>query len=136
VGRGTDAPFEMIGADFIRGAELAAYLNQRWIPGIRFYPGRFQPASSHLAGKEIEGVRLVVTDREAVDSARLGFEIAAALVKLYPGKISLEDNRKLIGNQETMRALASGEDPQSIRQNQQDALEKFLALREKYLLYR
>lgn len=136
VGRGTDSPFEIIGAEFIRGVDLAAYLNQRWIPGVRFYPTRFQPSSSHLAGKEIDGVRLMATDREAVDTARLGLEIAGALVKLYPGRIALDANGSLIGNQEAMRALAAGEDPRSIRQNQQDALERFLALREKYLLYR
>ena len=136
VGRGTDAPFEMIGADFIRGTELAAYLNQRWIPGVRFYPVRFQPSASHLAGTEIHGVRITVTNRESCDSARLGLEIAAALLKLYPGKISLEPNRKLIGNEEVMRALAAGEDPEAIRQQQQDALQPFLRLREKYLLYR
>ncbi|HKX00037.1 MAG TPA: exo-beta-N-acetylmuramidase NamZ domain-containing protein [Bryobacteraceae bacterium] len=136
VGRGTEAPFEIFGAEFIHGVELAAYLNQRWIPGTRFYAMRFQPAESHLAGKEIEGLRIVVTDRDSFDAARLGLEIAAALLELYPGKIALEDNQKLIGNEETMRALASGEDPQSIRQKQQDALEKFLAYREQYLLYR
>ena len=136
VGRGTDAPFEMIGADFIRGTELAAYLNQRWIPGVRFYAVRFQPASSHLGGTEIEGVRLSITNREAFDSARLGLEIAAALIKLYPGKVSLEADRNLIGSEETIRALAAGEDPQAIRQRQQDVMQPFLALREKYLLYR
>jgi uncharacterized protein YbbC (DUF1343 family) len=136
VGRGTDAPFEMIGADFIRGPELAAYLNQRWIPGVRCYPVRFQPADSHLAGAEIDGVRFTVTNRESFDAARLGIEIASALLKLYPGKISLELNRQLIGSEETLRALAAGEDPQAIRQKQQDAMQPFLSLREKYLLYR
>ena len=133
VGRGTDAPFEMIGAEFIHGRELAAYLNQRWIPGVRFYPVRFTPG---LQATEIEGVRFEITGRESLDSARLGMEIASALLKLYPGKISLEVNRKLIGNEETMRALAAGEDPVEIRQRQQDAIQPFLALREKYLLYR
>jgi uncharacterized protein YbbC (DUF1343 family)/CubicO group peptidase (beta-lactamase class C family) len=136
VGRGTDAPFEMIGADFIRGPELAAYLNQRWIPGVRFYPVRFQPAESHLAKTEIEGVRFTVTNRESFDSARLGLEIAGALLKLYPGRISLELNRQLIGSEETLRMLAAADDPQAIRQRQQDAIQGFLVLREKYLLYR
>ena len=136
VGRGTDAPFEMIGAAFIRGPELAAYLNQRWIPGVRFYPVRFQPSASHLAAQEILGVRITVTSRESCDSARLGLELAAALLKLYPDKLSLETNRKLIGNEQVMRALAVGEDPETIREQQQDALEGFLRLREKYLLYR
>jgi len=136
VGRGTDAPFEMIGAEFVRGPELASYLNQQWIPGVRSYPVRFQPADSHLTGTEIEGVRFTVTNRESFDAARLGIEIAGALLKLYPGKISLELNRQLIGSEETLRALAAGEEPQAVRQKQQDALQTFLPLREKYLLYR
>ena len=134
VGRGTDAPFEMIGAEYIHGRELATYLNQRWIPGVRFYPVRFQPPLQ--SGTEIEGVRFQITSRERLDSARLGLEIAAALLKLYPGKIMLEADRNLIGNEETLRALAAGDDPQAIRQRQQDAIQPFLALREKYLLYR
>jgi uncharacterized protein YbbC (DUF1343 family) len=136
VGRGTDAPFEMIGAAFIHGTDLAAYLNRQWIPGVRFYPIRFQPSTSHLAGEEIDGVRITVTNRESFDSARLGFEIASALLKLYPGKMSLEPNRKLIGSEQVIKALAAGEDPESIRQQQQDALDGFLQMREKYLLYR
>jgi uncharacterized protein YbbC (DUF1343 family)/CubicO group peptidase (beta-lactamase class C family) len=136
VGRGTDTPFEVIGGDFIRGTELAAYLNQRWIPGVRFYPVRFQPSGARLEGTDVEGVRFQITSRESLDSARLGLEIAAALLKLYPGKISLEADRKLIGNEETLRALAAGVDPEAIRQRQQDAIQPFLELREKYLLYR
>ena len=136
VGRGTDAPFEMIGADFIRGSELAAYLNARWIPGVRFYPVQFQPSGNRLAGTEIEGVRFQITNRGSLDSSRLGFEIAAALLKLYPGKISLETNKNLIGNEEAIRALAAGVDPVIVRQRQQDAIQPFLEMREKYLLYR
>lgn len=135
VGRGTDAPFEMIGAPFIQGRELASYLNRRFIPGVRAYPIRFQPDSSHLAGTEIEGVHFFITDRESFDSARLGLEIIAALLKLYPGKISMEVNRKLIGSETTIRALTDGEEPRLLRQKQQDATESFLTLRAKYLLY-
>ena len=136
VGRGSDAPFEMIGAEFIRGPELAAYLNQRWIPGVRFYPVRFQPSSSPLASRELEGIRFVVTNRESFDSSRLGFELASALLRLYPGKMSLEPNRTLIGNEQVMRALEAGVDPEAIRQQQQDTLDGFLQLRDRYLLYR
>jgi uncharacterized protein YbbC (DUF1343 family)/CubicO group peptidase (beta-lactamase class C family) len=127
VGRGTDAPFEQIGADFIRGPELAAYLNRRWIPGVRVYPTRL-PAG--------EGVRFVITNRDAFDSARLGLEIAAALQKLYPGKIDLDANRKLIGSAEVIRALAAGDDPRDIQQRMTDSVAAFVKLREKYLLYR
>jgi uncharacterized protein YbbC (DUF1343 family) len=136
VGRGTDAPFEQIGAAWIRGRELAAHLNGRLVPGVRFYPARFRPASSALAGVTVEGVRFVITDREAFSAQRLGLEIAAALLRLYPGKISLDLNRRLIGNEGTIQALAAGADPRQIEQAGQDSLDGFLRLRAKYLLYR
>ena len=66
VGRGTDAPFEQIGADFIGGRELAAYLNGRQIPGVRVYPTSFTPTESNFKGVRIEGVRFVITNRETV----------------------------------------------------------------------
>ena len=127
VGRGTDAPFEQIGADFIRGPELAAYLNRRRIPGVRVYATRFQA---------VEGVRFVITNRDDFDSARLGLEIAAALQKLYPGKIDFDANRKLIGSAEVIRALTAGDDPRDIQQKMADSVAAFIKLREKYLLYR
>jgi uncharacterized protein YbbC (DUF1343 family) len=136
VGRGTDAPFEMIGAEFIHGRELSAYLNARQIPGVRAYPVQFRPSSGNCAGLNVEGVRWLVTNRESFDSVRLGLELAAALQKLYPGKISFEINRKLIGNEAALRALQSGDDPRSIQQALEAPLQAFLKMREKYLLYR
>jgi uncharacterized protein YbbC (DUF1343 family) len=131
VGRGTDAPFEQIGAEWIRGQELASYLNGRFVPGVRFYATRFRPDSSAL-----EGVRFILTDREAFSGQRLGLEIAAALLKLYPGKISLDANRRLIGNTDVLDALAAGNDPRQIEQASQEKLSEFLRLRAKYLIYR
>ena len=136
VGRGTDAPFEQIGADWIRGPELAAFLNGRFIPGLRTYPTHFRPASGNFSGRTVEGVRFVITDREAFDSERLGLEVASALGHLYPSRIALEDNRWLIGNRRTIEMLVAGEDPARIQQAGQDALEAFLKLREEHLLYR
>ncbi len=135
VGRGTDAPFEHVGADFIDGPELATYLNKRLVPGVRFYPTRLRPTTSNYAGKTIPGVRFVLTSREQFSASRLGLELAAALLKLYPAKIKLQDNGKLIGNQETMDALGRGEDPRAIEQRQVSDLEPFLKVRAKYLMY-
>jgi uncharacterized protein YbbC (DUF1343 family)/CubicO group peptidase (beta-lactamase class C family) len=136
VGRGTDAPFEQVGADWIRGPELSAFLNARFIPGLRTYPTHFQPASSNFSGRRVEGVRFVITDREAFDSERLGLELISALGHLYPSKISLEDNRWLIGNRQAIEMLQAGEDPARIQQAGEDALRAFLKLREEHLLYR
>jgi len=136
VGRGTDVPFEQIGAAWINGRQLAAHLSARHIPGVRFYPTRFRPAASNFAGQWIEGVRFLITDREAFSSARLGVELAAALMQLYPERIVLDASRGLIGNQETMESLAKGQDPRLIHQASQDAVAGFLPLREEFLLYR
>lgn len=136
VGRGTDAPFEQIGADFIHGRQLAAYLNQRLIPGVRIYPTSFTPTESNFKGQRIEGLRFVITNREVFDSTRLGLELAAAIQELYPGKIDFALSRRLIGSNDVIRRLAAGEDPRLIQQSFQDALAAFDHLREQYLLYK
>ena len=135
VGRGTPAPFEQAGADWVKGAELAAYLNRRFVPGVRFYPTRFVPQSSNLQGKTVEGVRFLVTDRESFSPARLGLEIASALQQLYPGKIDLEANARLIGSREVIRALRDGIAPQAIEEQCKPRLDEFIARRKAYLLY-
>jgi uncharacterized protein YbbC (DUF1343 family) len=127
VGRGTDSPFEQIGADFIGGRELAAYLNRREIPGVRAYPARVGA---------VEGVRFVIVNRESLDATRLGLEVAAAIAKLYPGKIDLSLDKLLIGSAEALRQLQAGEDPRTIQQSFQDAVAAFVAMRQPYLLYR
>ena len=136
VGRGTDAPFEQIGADWINGRELAAFLNARYIPGVRVYATRFRPVSSNLAGQNIEGVRFVITDRNEFDSTRLGLELGYALEKLYPGKIPWDENRFLIGNHDAIAAGKNGEDPRSTVQKMEDSLAAFNQRRDKFLLYK
>jgi uncharacterized protein YbbC (DUF1343 family) len=84
----------------------------------------------------IEGVRFVTTDRETFDSGRLGLEIAAALQRLYPAKIALDSNRRLIGSRLTIQALERGDDPRSIQVSGEESLLDFSKLREEYLLYR
>lgn len=136
VGRGTESPFEQIGADWIHGRELAAFLNGRFIPGVRAYPVRFRPTASNYSGKAIEGVRFVLTNRDTFDSTRLGLEVAYALGKLYPGKIAWQDNRFLIGSHEVLTALQAGSDPRNIVEQMQNPLARFIERREKYLRYR
>jgi uncharacterized protein YbbC (DUF1343 family) len=137
VGRGTDTPFQWIGAPWIDGRALAAYLNGRYIPGVRVYPVRFTPAAgARLAGSALEGVRFVVTDREALHAVRLGLEIASALVKLYPGRIPLSANERLIGSRALIAAIESGDDPRALLAREDKHLAEFLTLRAKYLIYK
>lgn len=135
VGRGTDSPFEQVGAAFIGGRELAAYLNARQIPGVRVYPTSFTPTESNLKGKRTEGVRFEITNRDLFDSTRLGIELAGALQALYPGKLDYKINARLIGSDDTIRRIAAGEDPRSIVDGFSDSVSRFVQLRAKYLLY-
>ena len=135
VGRGTDAPFEQIGADWIQGQGLAAALNAQFIPGVRAYPTKFQPTASNFAGQTIEGVRFVITDREAFDSTRLGIELAVALRTLYPGKIDFAKCKTLIGSHETIDALTQGKDAIDIWMPAQSEAAQFADRRKQFLLY-
>jgi uncharacterized protein YbbC (DUF1343 family)/CubicO group peptidase (beta-lactamase class C family) len=135
VGRGTDTPFEVLGAPWMKSRELAAYLNARGIAGVRFVPVTFTPASSNYSGQKCEGVNLVLTDRNALDGPELGIELAAALRKLYPADYKMERMMELLVNQAAYDGLVAGKDPRRIAQDWQEDLNKFEELRKKYLLY-
>ncbi|HLK16732.1 MAG TPA: DUF1343 domain-containing protein, partial [Fimbriimonadaceae bacterium] len=135
VGRGTDAPFEQIGSESLDGPELAAYLNRRQVPGIRFYATRFTPTESRFAGQSIPGVRMVITDREQLNAARLGLELWSALVKLYPGKFDIDRAVPLIGGAGVIKRLKEGQDPEEVEDSYRAEVEAFVKVRAKYLLY-
>ncbi len=136
VGRGTDTPFEVVGAPWIKGREFAAYLNARSIQSVRFVPVSFTPSSSNYAGERCEGVNLVVLDRNLLDATELGVELASALHRLYPKDFKLEKMADLLVNDSVLQAIASGEDPRRVVSDWQEQLGKFIAMREKYLLYK
>jgi uncharacterized protein YbbC (DUF1343 family)/CubicO group peptidase (beta-lactamase class C family) len=135
VGRGTDTPFEVLGAPWIDGKALAAYLNAREISGVRFVPIAFTPASSKYANQRCGGVNLVVTDRESLDAPELGVEVAAALLALYPKSYKLDGLDFLMIHKASLDALASGEDPRRIAEDWRDGIESFEQVRAKYLIY-
>jgi uncharacterized protein YbbC (DUF1343 family)/CubicO group peptidase (beta-lactamase class C family) len=135
VGRGTDTPFEVVGAPWIKGKELTQYLNARNISGVRFVPATFTPGSSVYAGEKCQGANIVLVDRDAFDAPELGIELASALNKLYPEQFHLEKMQTILANQAVYDAITQGEDPRRIAEDWQDGLEKFEQLRKKYLLY-
>jgi uncharacterized protein YbbC (DUF1343 family) len=135
VGRGTTTPFELLGAPWMNGEELAAYLNQRNIQGLRFMPAEFTPNGSRFENQLCQGVQMVLLDRQALDSPALGIEIASALYRLYPQSFQLDKTLGLIGSREVLQAIKDGQDPTSIRQKWQEPLDQFCKLRSKYLLY-
>jgi uncharacterized protein YbbC (DUF1343 family) len=136
VGRGTDTPFELLGAPWIDPHAFADYLNARLIAGVRFVPVTFTPTSAAYAGQACGGVNMIVTDRNVLDAPELGIELAGALQKLYSDHWHLDKMLGLLANQDVFDALARGDDPRNIAQSWQADLQKFRELRAKYLLYR
>src|SRR6185369_9965970 len=98
VGRGTDTPFELVGAPWIDGQQLASYLNSQRIAGVRFVPVRFIPTTSVFKGEECSGINIIVTDRDRFRPVTNGVEIAVALHKLYPSQWKIDSYLRLLGN--------------------------------------
>jgi len=136
VGRGTDTPFEVMGAPWIDARTYSDYMNARLIPGVRFVPVTFTPVSGPYTNQQCKGVNIIVTDRTVLDAPELGIELAAALKKLYPDNWKMEHLISALSNQQVFDALANGDDPRGIAQGWQDDLQKFREMRTKYLLYK
>ena len=136
VGRGTDTPFERIGAPWIDGRALAAALNARALPGVRFYPISFTPAKgAKLGGQLCHGVAIIVTDRDRVRPVRVGVEIASALARLNGSSFALDDAARLLGSRAAIEKIRAGEDPAAIAASWAADEAAWRATRAPYLLY-
>jgi len=136
VGRGTEAPFEEFGAPWINGEEIAAELNAKNLPGLRFSNQPFIPVSGLYAGQRCGGVGIKVTDRAAARSMRMGLEIAALLQKTYPQQFDSSKILELLGNEQAVRDLQAGVPPEKIVNGWAADLAAFDQLRRKYFLYK
>ena len=135
VGRGTDAPFERVGAPWIDGVALARAVNTRGIDGVRVYPVSFTPTTSRYAAERCEGIALLVTARDRLRPVRLGVEIAAALHRLYPDRFDVDAAVRLVGSRDVIRRIRAGDDPAAIAADWAEGEAEWLELREPYLLY-
>jgi len=136
VGRGTDTPFEVLGAPWMKARELADYLNARQLPGVRFVPVSFTPRDSKYKGERCEGVNIIVTERNVLDSPELGVELAVALRRLYPNDWKHEELPKILVNQQVYEAIVRGEDARRIAEDWREGLEEFMKKRAQYLIYK
>jgi len=136
VGRGTDTPFEQLGAPWIDAIPFAAALNSAGLAGVRFYPVGFTPAAgAKLGGQACHGVFIIVTDRERLRPVRVGVQIAATLTKMYGAQFKLEDAGPLLGSKATIARIRAGEDVASIVASWAQDEAAWRLLRAKYLLY-
>jgi uncharacterized protein YbbC (DUF1343 family) len=118
VGRGTATPFELLGAPYIDGAELARELNASMLPGVTFQPLRFVPAASTFKGEECGGVRITITDRHALQPVRTGLTIAVALRRRYGDAFALDKVAPLLRNAAVLDSIREGKLPAETRNPQ------------------
>jgi uncharacterized protein YbbC (DUF1343 family)/CubicO group peptidase (beta-lactamase class C family) len=148
VGRGTDRPFEIIGAPWLDGRRLAEALAKRTIvrlPNspkssevsrpVRFVPTRFTPTSSIYAGQDCGGLQIFIDDWSGFSSISTGLAIASELHRLYPNDWKITGYQKLLAHPPTYQALMRGGSLELISRACQAELEEFLRIRKKYLLY-
>jgi len=136
VGRGTDTPFEIIGAPWLDGQKLAEYLNSRNIAGARFVPRRFTPNASVFKGEECRGINVIITDRARFRPVRAGIEIAVALRKLFPAHWKTERYNRLLVNGEMFEKVNRADAPEEIERAWATELEDFKKRRAQFLLYK
>jgi uncharacterized protein YbbC (DUF1343 family) len=135
VGRGTHTPFEQFGAPWMDGRKIAAALNARRLPGVRFYPTSFTPTTSKFKDEPCSGVYLIVTDRSALKAVQVGVEIASAIYKEHPSAFEIDKMLRLLGSANVLERIKLGEDPARIAASWSNDEGRWRLLRAKYLLY-
>lgn len=135
VGRGTDRPFEVFGAPWMDGRRVWRALCEREVPGASFVPRAFVPSASRFARERCDGVEVLVTDRDRLESVSLGIEIAAALRDLHADEWRLQEYERLVANRGTLDALRRGAAAAGIAVEWRAGIADFRARRRRHLLY-
>lgn len=136
VGRGTDTPFEVLGAPWVNGRVLASRLNAQMLPGVRFVPIRFKPDASKYRDENCEGVNIHLTRRDQFDAIRTGITIGVTLRQLYPDDWDTTSLNRLLCDEATMKAILGTQPIDQIESGFEAELQSFRQRRQKYLLYK
>lgn len=135
VGRGTDTPFEVVGAPYINEIELARELNRLGIHGIVVEPISFTPNASKFKDQLCRGVRFILTDRDKAGVVEFGIGMAAILHRLYEHHFELDRVNRLLRSQKIVKAIRDGYLPHQLPELYQSELKAFSARRAEVLLY-
>ena len=135
VGRGTDTPFEVIGAPWIEAIDFARDLNDRGLPGVRFVPLQFTPDASKFAEQSCGGVNVIITDRSTFHPIRTGLSIAVALRHHYPEQWETRSLNRLLASAKTRDGILAEKRVEELREAYQQELDDFQSRRKRYLIY-
>jgi uncharacterized protein YbbC (DUF1343 family)/CubicO group peptidase (beta-lactamase class C family) len=136
VGRGTDTPFEIVGAPYIDDVKLAAELNRAGVQGVGFVPIRFTPSASVHKGEPCGGVFIVLNDRQRCDVVDVGLLIARTLHRLYPKDFNPDKMKHLVLDEATLAAVKGNKSLDEIRAGWSKARADFEQRRKRYLIYK
>jgi uncharacterized protein YbbC (DUF1343 family)/CubicO group peptidase (beta-lactamase class C family) len=135
VGRGTDAPFQIIGAPYVNDRVLAAELRKENLPGVRFMPLRFQPTYSTFKDQPCSGVAITIVDRDRFSPVDVGLAIARTVQRLHPTEYALGKLRFLLTDEPTLEGIKAGRSVAEMRSAWTEGLARFKARRARFLLY-
>jgi uncharacterized protein YbbC (DUF1343 family) len=135
VGRGTETPFEILGAPWMTAKKLARTLQRRKLAGVKFTPTHFTPSADHYKGKRCHGLRVELTDRTRFQTVAAGLEMARAVSLLYPRHFQLDKLVGMTGSEAVVKAIQRGDSVDQVVETGREELERFLQMRQKYLLY-
>ncbi|TBR22903.1 DUF1343 domain-containing protein, partial [bacterium] len=137
VGRGTERPFRWVGAPWMDAAAVVKRLRAEDIPGVEFTAHRDMPTKSVYEGVPSNGVRLRVTDRDALRPLRVWLHLAVALRDLHPKDFAVDAERLplFVGNKRFVELFQAGAPLSALEPALDDGLAAFKARRAAFLLY-
>ncbi len=133
VGRGTDSPFEVLGAPYVNDLRLAHELNKLGLPGVQFTPVRFTPTTSVFKGEACGGVRIAITARDVLQPVQTGVAIVTVLQRLYPKSFALEKVNTLLNRDKSVKAIRAGETWKKAIEGWSEELTQFTQRRKDFL---
>ncbi len=135
VGRGSNRPFEVVGAPWIEPRRFVAALREARLAGVDFVPRYFTPEAGTHSGRRCGGVDILITRRELIHSVLVGLTLVSVLYQLYPDDFEMDNVVKILGNTDAMKMLRSGKSPAEVLQAGRKEFEEFMDKRRKFLIY-
>ena len=135
VGRGTDTPFEVVGAPWIDARRFASHLNNAGLAGVRFVPVRFVPSSSKYTAESCNGVNIIVTDRARFHPLSTGIQLMCSLKALHSDEWDRKNLNTLLCSRKTIEAIEAGRSVNEIEPLWAEELARFLNRRRRFLRY-
>lgn len=141
VGRGTDRPFQRMGAPWLNADSVATLLNDRRLSGVHFEAERVtpqRPTDGKFGGQAIPAVRMVVDDPSRVQVARVGASILWALGRVHADSLRITERGfdERLGDPAVRQALLAGDDPDEVVDRFLPALVAFEQATRRFHLYR